>query len=132
MSRRGASGGGRDYPRTARVNELLREIIADDLEAIDDERLELLTITGVEVDRDLRHAVVFYDSLQGEEGDAVVLEALGSHRVRLQASINRQARLRRTPELSFQPDPGVRSGQRIDELLRGLQRDHRGTDELRD
>jgi ribosome-binding factor A len=132
MSRRGASGGGRDYPRTARVNELLREIIADDLEAIDDERLELLTITGVEVDRDLRHAVVFYDSLQGEEGDAVVLEALGSHRVRLQASINRQARLRRTPELSFQPDPGVRSGQRIDELLRGLQRDHRGADELRD
>lgn len=129
MSRRGASGGGRDYPRTARVNELLREIIADDLEAIDDERLELLTITGVEVDRDLRHAVVFYDSLQGEEGDAVVL---GSHRVRLQASINRQARLRRTPELSFQPDPGVRSGQRIDELLRGLQRDHRGADERRD
>lgn len=122
MSRQGTSGGGRDFPRTARVNELLREIIADDLETIDDDRLELLTITGVEVDRDLRHAVVFYDSLQGEEGDPVVLEALGSHRVRLQASINRQARLRRTPELSFEPDPGVRSGQRIDELLRDLHR----------
>lgn len=122
MTGRRWSGDGRGFPRTARVNELLREIIADALEAIDDDRLELLTITGVEVDRDLRRAVVYYDSLRGEEGDPVVLEALGAHRVRLQASINRQAHLRRTPELSFRPDPAVRSGERIDELLRGIHR----------
>ena len=37
----------RQYPRTARINELLREILADELERIDDERLDLVTVTGV-------------------------------------------------------------------------------------
>jgi ribosome-binding factor A len=117
----GASG--RDYPRTARVNELLREILAESLEVIDDERIGLLTITGVRVDKDLKHAVVFYDSLEGEEGDEQVLAVLGELRVRLQASIGRQARLRNTPELTFKPDPAVRGGARIEDLLRELDTD---------
>jgi ribosome-binding factor A len=107
----------RHYPRTARLNQLLREILADTLEVVDDDRLDLVTVTAVEVEPDLRHAVVFYDSLQGEEGDEVVLEALGEARVRLQAAIGRQARTKRVPELSFRPDPGVRQGSRIDAIL---------------
>jgi ribosome-binding factor A len=116
-------GGARDYPRTARLNELFREILADALELVDDERLELVTVTAVEVEPDLRHAVVYYDSLQGEEGDAVVVEALGEVRVRLQAAIGRQARTKRVPELAFRPDPGVRGGERIERILRGLRAD---------
>ena len=100
----------RQYPRTARLNQLLREILADALERIDDERLDLVTVTAVEVDADLRHALVCYDSLQGAEGDAEVLEALAESR-RLQAAIGRQARLKRTPELTFEPDPAVRAGE---------------------
>jgi ribosome-binding factor A len=41
----------RPVPRTARLNELLRQIVAEELERIDDERLELVTITNVDVDR---------------------------------------------------------------------------------
>ena len=41
----------RQYPRTARVNELLREILADNLERIDDDRLQLMTLTGIDCDR---------------------------------------------------------------------------------
>lgn len=112
--------GQRHYPRTARVNELLREILGDELERIDDNRLELVTVTGVAVDPDLRHATVFYDSLQGAEGDPVVLEALGEVRYRLQRAVGRQARLKRTPELAFEPDPAVRAAQRVDEVLRAV------------
>ncbi len=112
----------RDYPRTARVNELVREILADELERVDDERLELVTVMAVEVDPDLRHARVFYDSLQGEEGDDEVLAAFAAVRVRLQAAIGRQARLKRVPELSFRPDPAVRSGERVEGILRSLER----------
>ena len=72
----------RQYPRTARLNRLMREIVADALEQIDDERLDLLTVTAVEVEPDLRHALVFYDSLQGAEGDDEVLEALAESRKR--------------------------------------------------
>ena len=60
MARR-RSGGSRPYARTERVNELVREIVAEELQAIDDERLELLTVTGVVVDPELRTGRVFYD-----------------------------------------------------------------------
>lgn len=119
MARRRRTGQ-RHYPRAARVNELLREILADELERIDDDRLELVTVTGVEVEPDLRHATMFYDSLQGVEGDPVVLEALGEVRHRLQGAIGRQARLKRTPELAFEPDPAVRAAQRVEEVLRAV------------
>lgn len=104
------------YPRTVRVNELCREILADEVERLDDERLDLVTITHVGVAPDLRHAVVEFSRL-GEEEDSAA-EALAEHRVRLQAAIARQARLRRTPELSFRVDEVIRAGARIERLLR--------------
>jgi ribosome-binding factor A len=103
-----------------RVNELLREILADELERLDDGRLELVTITGVQCEADLRHAAVFYDSLDGPDGDEAVLEALGDIRHRLQAAIGRQARMKCTPELTFSPDEVIRNADRIQEVLRGL------------
>lgn len=108
----------RQYPRTLRVNELVREITADEIERLDDERLELVAITSVEVDPDLRHAVVWFDSLLGEANDDEVLAALGDARVAIQAAIARQARMKRTPTLTFKPDTGVRTGERVDEILR--------------
>lgn len=117
MARQRNHGSSRQYPRTARINELLREILADELEHLDDDRLQLLTVTSVSIEGDLRHAVVFFDSIQGEEGDAEILEALGELRWRLQGAIGRQARMKHTPELSFEPDPAIRAGARIDSLL---------------
>jgi ribosome-binding factor A len=99
------------------LNALLREILADELERLDDDRLELLTITSVDIEGDLRRAAVFYDSLQGEDGDEEVLAALAELRGRLQGAIARQARIKRTPELVFAPDPAVRAGARIEALL---------------
>ena len=120
MARQRNHGSPRQYPRTARINELLREILADELEHLDDDRLQLLTITSVSIEGDLRHAVVFFDSIQGEEGDPEILEALGELRWRLQGAIGRQARMKHTPELSFVPDPAIRAGARIDSLLAEL------------
>ncbi len=115
---RGATGGGgRDYPRTLRVNQLLREIIAEQLEVIDDDRLVTVAITAVETDRELARATVFFDSLEGVEGDAQVLAAFDEIRYKLQGAIGREARIRNTPKLSFEPDLGVRAGARIEELL---------------
>lgn len=121
MARRRQGSGSRPYARTQRVNELVREIVADELRAIDDERLEWVTVTGVEVDNELKYGKVFFDSLDADaDTDEVIGEALAQHRVRLQAAIGRQARMRRTPELSFRPDPAVRAGARVDEILRDL------------
>ena len=114
----GRRGGGHRYPRSARVGRTLREIIADDLVRIGDERLEFVTITQIEVDDELNRAHVMFDSLAGEEGDAAIIEALEEHRVRLQSSIARQIRAKKTPVLDFRPDDVIRSAERIDEILR--------------
>lgn len=111
-------GSSHGYPRTARLSEVLREVIADELTRIDDERLDLVTITSVDVDPEMNRAIVYYDSMKGEEGDAGIQEALGEHRPRMQASINRQMHARKTPILSFRPDEVIRAAERIDELLR--------------
>ena len=111
------------YPRTARLNELLREIVAEELERIADERLELVAVTTVIVDAGLRHAVVYFDTLAGADADADVLVAFGEQRKRLQAAIGRQARMKHTPELSFRPDDVERGAERLEGILRELRDD---------
>jgi ribosome-binding factor A len=116
--RRGRNSGGPKYPRSARVAETLREIIAEDLVRLDDERLAFVTVTSIDVDPELNRAVVFFDSLTGEDGDDEIVIALDEHRVRLQASMARQIKPKKTPILSFQPDIVIRSAERIDTILR--------------
>ena len=96
----------------------MREIIADELVRIADERLEFVTITRIEVDDELNRAHVYFDSLAGVEGDADHVEALGDYRVRIQSSIGRQIRAKKTPILDFRPDDVIRAAERIDEILR--------------
>ncbi|MEY3267176.1 MAG: ribosome-binding factor [Actinomycetota bacterium] len=111
-------GSSHGYPRTARLSEVLREVIADELTKIDDERLDLVTVTAIDVDAEMNRAIVYFDSMFGEEGDEGVIEALLEFRPRIQASINRQMHARKTPILSFRPDEVIRSALRIEELLR--------------
>ena len=108
----------RRVARTARLSETLREVIADELAKIDDDRLGFVTITSVDVDSEMNRGIVFYDSMQGAEGDEQILEALNDHRKRLQSVIADQVRARRTPVLQFRPDDAIRAAQRIDEVLR--------------
>ncbi|HEX2576358.1 MAG TPA: 30S ribosome-binding factor RbfA [Aquihabitans sp.] len=110
----------RDYPRTARLNTLVQEILAEELERIDDERLELVTLTSVVVDGDLARAVVYYDHSRGEDADEEIATAFGEARKRLQGAVARQTTLKRTPELRFEADLVLRDALRIEEVLRGL------------
>ena len=117
MSGRRSSGGHR-YPRSARLGETLREVIAEELVKIDDERLAFVTITAIDVDNELNRANVYFDHLEGEDGDATLLAVLEEHRRRIQASINRQIRAKKTPVLDFRPDEVIRAAERIDGILR--------------
>jgi ribosome-binding factor A len=115
--------GPRQYPRTARLNHLIHEIVAEELERIDDIRLDLVTVMRVSVEPDMRHAVVFYDTLAGPDDDDEAGTALAQHRVRLQSAIAHQARIKRVPELSFRPDEVERSAARVEEILSQIRRD---------
>ena len=116
-ARRPAGASAHRYPRTARLNESLREVIAEDLTRIDDERLALVTITAIDVDPEMNRAIVYFDSLVGEDGDEEILAAFADHRVRLQGSVGRQVRAKKTPILSFRPDETIRAAERIERIL---------------
>ena len=118
-----AGRGARRYPRTARLKELLHQIVAEEIERIDDERLDLVTVMSVDVEPDLRHATIYVDTPTGADRDEEMLAALHEHRIRLQASIAKQARIKRTPLLAFRADEVERAAGRLEELLRHLQDD---------
>jgi len=112
-----------DYTRGQRLGELLREIIAEELLSIDDERLKLVTITGVKVDRDLSVANVYFSSLDlNPEHESRIGEVLSRYRRRFGEAIGTQAYVRRVPALRFHPDSGVQAGARVEEILRSLRR----------
>ncbi|MFM7225529.1 MAG: 30S ribosome-binding factor RbfA [Actinomycetota bacterium] len=117
------------YPRTARLNESILEVLADELERMNDPRLELLTFTGVEVSRDLSHATVFFSTLgrgtgrADDGGAASAAAALESAAPHLRGVLGRALRIRQVPRLAFAVDHGIESGQRIDELLRRMNAD---------
>lgn len=112
------------YPRVARVNEVLREIIAVELERIseDDVRLELVTVTGIDADPDVKHATVFFSSLSNSASTDEVLEALNENRTALQSKIGKNVRFKNTPQLIFKPDTGITEGQKVEEILRSIQK----------
>lgn len=127
MARRSAdrlgAAGPTSFPRTRRVNEVLREVVAEELERLADadERLRLVTVTAVETATDLRQATVYVGHL-----DDHVREALEERRGQLQRCVGRQVRLKRTPRLVFAADPAVAAGARIEEILRRLTSDGGG------
>lgn len=111
---RGAASQAR-YPRVFRLNQVLREVLAEEIERLSDGAGELLTVTGVTVDPDLRHATVWLSSLPPGARDL-----LDAHRVELQAALARQTTMKRTPRLSFEVDPAVVHGAAVEDALRRI------------
>jgi ribosome-binding factor A len=104
-------------PRMLKVNSILREVLAEEVERLSDSRLELVSVTGVDTAPNLRRAVVYVDALEDHEG---VIEALTAAGPRLQREIGRQVRIKYTPVLEFEIDPAVVEGNKIDSILRSL------------
>jgi ribosome-binding factor A len=118
MARRSADRG---FSRTDRLSESIREIVATELERLDDDRLDLVTVTSVSVDNDLAHAAVYYSALVADQqgrGDAVA-DALADQRWRIQRVVNRNVRARKTPQIEFRPDDVLRQALRLDDILEG-------------
>ena len=108
----------REYQRSARLNELLREIIAEELERVDDDRLDWVSVVSVDVDNELTKARVYLSSL--EENEDEIIKVLSEYRGQFRKVIGRSARIRRVPDLVFMIDPSIRSGNRIEEILSEL------------
>jgi ribosome-binding factor A len=114
------------------------EVLAETLERLSDPRLELVTLTGVDVSRDLAHASVYYSTLGAtttandaatEKFAVDAAAALDSASAQLRSAVGRKMRIRQVPKLTFRVDPGIVSGQKIEEILRGIRHDEPASDE---
>jgi ribosome-binding factor A len=115
----------KDARRPDRVGEAIREEVAMFLaEDVKDPRVRgLVTVTGAEVTRDLRHARVFVTVMGSEVEQAATFEGLASAAHHLRSRVARALRLRVAPEIEFRPDRSVAYAARIESLLDGLARD---------
>ncbi|HZI99102.1 MAG TPA: 30S ribosome-binding factor RbfA [Gemmatimonadaceae bacterium] len=109
----------RNNRRADRVGEAIREEIATFLtESAKDPRIVgFVTVTGVDLTQDLRHAKVFVSVMGSDAEKAATFEGLASVASHLRSRIARALRLRVAPEIQFREDQTVARAARIESLL---------------
>lgn len=103
--------------RMRRVNVAIKEVLSEEIGGLKDPRIGFVTVTGVNTSPDLRQATVYVSVLGTERKREATLAGLNSSHGVLQAAINRELRLKRTPQLAFEYDPTVERGMRLSRLI---------------
>lgn len=104
--------------RIARLNEQLKRELTELIRTqLRDPRVGLVTITGVEVARDLGSARVFVREMGTAEELAQSLDGLEAAAPFLRTELGKILRIRRVPELRFRADRSFEGAQRIEQVL---------------
>ncbi|HET7567205.1 MAG TPA: 30S ribosome-binding factor RbfA [Gaiellaceae bacterium] len=103
--------------RMRRVNESVRQVLAETLPELKDPRIGLVTVTGVDTTPDLRHATVYVSVLGSARKQKASLLGLEAAHGMLQSRLAGQLRMKRTPQLTFEYDPTVERGVRMTRLI---------------
>ncbi len=111
--------------RPDRVAESIREQVATFLaEGAKDPRIRgFVTVTAVEMTRDLRHANVFVSVMGDEAAIKATFEGLGSVASHLRSMLGKTLRLRNAPEIHFKADESIAHASRIEQLLAQIRTD---------
>jgi ribosome-binding factor A len=103
--------------RMRRVNEAIREVLSDAIKLLKDPRVGFVTVTDVRTSPDLRSAKVFVSVLGTEDERMETMAGLDSGTGVLQAVVNRELRLKRTPTLGFVYDDTAERAARLERIL---------------
>lgn len=115
------------YSRMHRVNSIIKKVLADEVEELKDPRVDMVTITGVETSPDLRHALVYFSTIDLSRSDEIKA-ALDHAAPRLRRTLGGQVRMKYTPSLEFYLDEGIVEGEKIEAIFRRI-RERDGEDE---
>ena len=108
----------KSFHRTDRVSaQLRRELGAIVHSAVREHGLPSVSVSDVEITRDMAHAKVFVTALQPERSKEAV-KALKTLAPQLRFALGRAVKMRHVPELHFHYDDSVDRGERIEHLLR--------------
>ena len=103
------------------MREEIATFLANDVK--DPRILGLVTVTAVEVSRDLRHAKVFVSVLGSESQRTATFEGLEGVAAHLRGRVGRALRLRVAPEIEFRNDESVAHAAKIEQLLAQVRRE---------
>lgn len=108
-----------DFSRSDRVGaQIRREISVLVHQAVRDGGLPSVSVSDVEINRELEVATVYVTALIGDQGPAAVV-ALNEMAKEFRRELARNMTMRRVPEVRFRYDDSVDRGDRIEQLLRG-------------
>ena len=111
----------KDYSRTQRIGDSLQQELARLLQfTLSDPRLKMVSVTGVDVSRDLSHAKVIFTQMGVDDAQAAAetTSALDRASGFLRSEIARTATLRTVPKLRFCFDESVGRGRDMETLIR--------------
>lgn len=103
--------------RARRVNEALRQVLADGIEALADPGLGFVTVTAVRATSDLTQATVYVSVLGNDRRRTAALNALERARGLLQKRVARELHFKRTPLLTFEYDETTDRALRLTALI---------------
>ena len=111
----------KEYARTQRVADYLqRELAAIIQHEVRDPRVGMVSITGVDVSRDMGHAKVYYTSMTANSSDEASesTEVLNKAAGFLRSQLSRDSSMRMVPQLRFYFDASVGRGRDLEDLIR--------------
>jgi ribosome-binding factor A len=107
----------REFKRSERVAGLIRRELATLIQMeVDDPDIGFISLSDVEVTRDLAHAKVFITVFDNEKAPATI-KALKKAAKFLRHRLSQEMRIRSVPELHFHHDASVETGQKMDKLI---------------
>ena len=106
--------------RVEKIREAIKQEASDIIRQMKDPRIGFVTVTDVEVSRDLRHVKIFVSVLGDEESRQTSLEGLERATGYIRTEIGQRIRLRHTPEIAFRWDSSMERGARISQILHEL------------
>lgn len=107
--------------KQSRMSEQIRIILSElMLREVSDPRLQGVTVTEVKLDPELMFADVYVNALGDEDRQDEVLAGLTRANGFLRRAVGKRVRLRNTPELHFHWDHTLEQGERINQLIEGL------------
>ncbi|HLR74254.1 MAG TPA: 30S ribosome-binding factor RbfA [Virgibacillus sp.] len=108
--------------RANRVAEQIKKELGEILtRKIKDPRIGFVTVTDVEVTGDLQQAKVYISVLDEDKRESTLI-GLSKATGFIRSEIGQRIRLRKTPEITFEFDEAHEQGNRIEEILRDLNR----------
>jgi len=123
----------RDFSRTRRVGEQIqRELAALIRNEIDDPRIGMVSISGVEISRDLSHAKVFFstmDTLEKKHEPDISLQVLTGAAGFLRRLLGQHLAMRRVPQLHFRRDNTLEQGAHLSALIDSAVKADKHTDD---